>query len=164
MLSFFDKAQQISNQNFNFDQLLQPISPSNFFSEYWEQRPLIISKRDSSYYSSLFSIKDIDDVIYFSEAKYPDLRMLKNGQILPQTYECQERFSSINKIYEAYNQGSTIVLNNLQYRWKPLAFFCRDIEIFLNHPVNVNLYLTPQSSQGFSAHYDTHEVFILQIS
>jgi ribosomal protein L16 Arg81 hydroxylase len=164
MLSFLNKAQETSKEDFNFNRLLQPISPSNFLSEYWEQRPLIISKRESNYYDSLFSINNFDDVIYFSECKYPDLRLLKDGQVLPQAYECKDRFSSINRIYEAYNQGSTIVLDNLQFRWKPLAFFCRSLETFLSHTVNINSYLTPQSSQGFSAHFDTHEVFILQIS
>jgi hypothetical protein len=46
MLSFLNKAQEISNEDFDFNRLLQPISLSDFLSKYWEQRPLIISKRE----------------------------------------------------------------------------------------------------------------------
>src|SRR4029077_12022391 len=34
----------------------------------------------------------------------------------------------------------------------------------LGHPVQINAYVTPPDSQGFAAHYDTHDVFGLQIS
>ncbi len=32
----------------------------------------------------------------------------------------------------------------------------------LGHPVQANAYITPPSSRGFSAHYDVHDVFVLQ--
>jgi hypothetical protein len=34
----------------------------------------------------------------------------------------------------------------------------------LGHPVQVNAYVTPPQSQGFSAHYDVHDVFVLQVA
>ena len=34
----------------------------------------------------------------------------------------------------------------------------------LGHPVQVNAYITPAQNQGFAAHYDTHDVFVLQVS
>ncbi|WP_262919770.1 cupin domain-containing protein [Niabella hibiscisoli] len=33
-----------------------------------------------------------------------------------------------------------------------------------NAPVQANLYITPNKSQGFNPHWDTHDVFVLQIS
>jgi hypothetical protein len=33
----------------------------------------------------------------------------------------------------------------------------------LGHPVQVNAYITPPQSQGFSDHYDVHDVFVLQV-
>jgi len=32
------------------------------------------------------------------------------------------------------------------------------------HPVQINAYITPPESQGFSAHYDVHDVFVLQVA
>jgi bifunctional lysine-specific demethylase and histidyl-hydroxylase NO66 len=34
----------------------------------------------------------------------------------------------------------------------------------LRHPVQINAYITPASSQGFAPHYDVHDVFVLQVS
>jgi hypothetical protein len=34
----------------------------------------------------------------------------------------------------------------------------------LTHPVQVNVYLTPPVSQGLDIHYDTHDVFVLQVA
>ena len=40
---------------------------------------------------------------------------------------------------------------------------CRSLKAHFGCPVHTNLYLTPPAAQGFPAHYDTHEVFVLQI-
>jgi cupin superfamily protein len=46
--------------------------------------------------------------------------------------------------------------------WSPLAQFCRDLEMELGHPTQVNGYVTPPGSQGFDVHADAHDVFVLQ--
>ncbi|WP_369808551.1 MULTISPECIES: cupin domain-containing protein [unclassified Mycobacterium] len=70
----------------------------------------------------------------------------------------------IYALYNAYNSGYTIIINRLQARWGPIAILCRSLEESLRHPVNINLYFTPRHSQGFSPHFDDHDVFILQLA
>jgi ribosomal protein L16 Arg81 hydroxylase len=53
--------------------------------------------------------------------------------------------------------------NGLQQFWPSMATFAQTIQNFLNHNVIPNLYLSPKKSQGLSAHFDTHDVFVLQI-
>jgi hypothetical protein len=60
--------------------------------------------------------------------------------------------------------GATIVLQGLHRIWPPLVDFTRQMVEELGHPAQVNAYVTPPSSQGFSPHYDTHDVFVLQVS
>jgi ribosomal protein L16 Arg81 hydroxylase len=62
-----------------------------------------------------------------------------------------------------YDRGATIIINELQRRWPPLGNFCRCLENYFNHVFNTNIYLTPVKAQGFTPHYDTHDVFILQV-
>ena len=45
----------------------------------------------------------------------------------------------------------------------PLMKWCAALERFWGFPVEMNVYLTPPNSQGFTAHYDTHSVFALQV-
>jgi hypothetical protein len=48
--------------------------------------------------------------------------------------------------------------------WPPVIEFAAALGSDLGHPVQVNAYVTPPSSRGFSAHYDVHDVFVLQLS
>ncbi len=45
----------------------------------------------------------------------------------------------------------------------PIASLAHAIEVELNFATKVNAYITPPGSQGFVAHYDGHDVLILQI-
>lgn len=161
--TLFEEVQETSSNDFDIDSLLQPMEPVTFFSEYWEQRPLILERREPDYYFSLFSIQDADSVIYFTKPSDTNIRLFNNGQLHPQDYVNRNGSLNINRVYNAYRQGNTIILEGLHERWKSISIFSRYLESFLNHPVNVNMYLTPKDSQGFSPHFDTHDVFILQI-
>ncbi|MBD2530120.1 hypothetical protein H6G97_11280 [Nostoc flagelliforme FACHB-838] len=159
----FEEVQEPSTKDFDIDRLLQPMEQSTFFSEYWEQRPLILSRRKANYYSSLFSMQDVDSVIYFTKPTNTHIRLLNNGQLKPNNYVNRNGILNINQLYDGYHQGNTIILEGLHERWKSISIFSRHLESFFNHPVNVNMYLTPRNSQGFSPHFDTHDVFILQV-
>jgi ribosomal protein L16 Arg81 hydroxylase len=58
------------NTRFTFEQIIQPISPEVFFREYWEKRPLHISRGKPGYYSELFSVNDIDTLLQFGKPKW----------------------------------------------------------------------------------------------
>ncbi|HWA63855.1 MAG TPA: cupin domain-containing protein [Caulobacteraceae bacterium] len=45
----------------------------------------------------------------------------------------------------------------------PVGRFCRGLERIFLHPVQCNIYLTPAGAQGFRAHYDAHDVLVLQV-
>jgi lysine-specific demethylase/histidyl-hydroxylase NO66 len=56
------------------------------------------------------------------------------------------------------------VLQGLHRTWPPVIDFANELAAELGHPVQVNAYITPPQNQGFSAHYDVHDVFVLQIT
>ena|SRR5438552_4150586 len=68
------------NTRFDFAQLIQPISPEVFFREYWEQRPLHISRGNAGYYAGLLSAKDIDAILQFCKPKYPRVKLGKSNK------------------------------------------------------------------------------------
>lgn len=148
----------------NFAQLIQPVTTSDFFSKYWEQRPLIISRHKPNYYSNLFSKENIDEVIYFSKPQRPLIQLYKNGQEIACDYDSEDREKdSVVEIYNEYYQGSTLILRGVHRCWKSISNLCRSIESTLTHPTHVNMYLTPKNSQAFKTHFDSHEVFVLQV-
>ena len=69
-----------------------------------------------------------------------------------------------DRVLELFLDGHTVVLQGLHRLWPPLIDFAGALTTDLGHPVQVNAYITPASSQGFSAHYDVHDVFVLQVA
>ena len=69
-----------------------------------------------------------------------------------------------DRVLALFADGHTIVLQGLHRLWPPLIDFAGALTTDLGHPVQINAYITPSSSQGFSAHYDVHDVFVLQVA
>ena len=69
-----------------------------------------------------------------------------------------------DRVLELFADGHTVVLQGLHRIWPPLIDFAGDLTTELGHPVQVNAYVTPRQSQGFAAHYDVHDVFVLQVA
>ena len=99
--------------------------------------------------------------------------MVNNGETLsPDSYTKTVRLQSRpvtdfidpGRVYSLFAEGVTIVLQALHRYWDPLAHFCRELELELTHPVQVNVYVTPPHARGLDVHYDTHDVFVLQVS
>ncbi|MDZ8106465.1 MAG: cupin domain-containing protein [Nostoc sp. DedQUE12a] len=157
------------NQDFDFERLIQPIDIATFLENYWQQRSLVLIRKQADYYASLFSMEYVEDLIRFTDLKSQECKVFKTteGESV-KTYAAMENSYSnsyaANQLYDAYNQGNTLCIHKIHDRCKSVATFCRNLEVFLNHPVNINLYLTPKDAQGFPPHYDTHDVFVLQIA
>jgi bifunctional lysine-specific demethylase and histidyl-hydroxylase NO66 len=71
---------------------------------------------------------------------------------------------SSDAVLRLFADGSTVVLQGLHRLWPPLIEFADQLAADLGHPTQVNAYITPPSSRGFSAHYDVHDVFVLQVA
>ena len=69
-----------------------------------------------------------------------------------------------DKVLAQLAGGATLVLQALHRTWPPLITFGTRLAVELGHPVQINAYITPPQNQGFAAHYDTHDVFVLQIA
>jgi hypothetical protein len=74
-----------------------------------------------------------------------------------------EHYPGIGEVRQSFASGRTVVIRSMQHRWPAVAALCRNLEAVFQCPVHTNLYLTPPRSQGFEPHFDTHEVFALQI-
>jgi hypothetical protein len=67
------------------------------------------------------------------------------------------------RILGLFAGGATLVFQGLHRLWSPLDDFAGRLAGELAAPVQVNAYLTPPGGQGFATHYDTHDVFVLQV-
>jgi ribosomal protein L16 Arg81 hydroxylase len=70
---------------------------------------------------------------------------------------------SVARVQEAVDSGATLVIDGVDRLDGLLWTAIRDIEAALGETTQANIYFTPSGNCGFSAHYDTHEVFVLQL-
>ncbi|MFL6127793.1 MAG: cupin domain-containing protein [Mycobacteriales bacterium] len=69
-----------------------------------------------------------------------------------------------DRLAELFLDGSTLVLQGLHRTWPPLVDLGGRLAAELGHPVQVNAYVTPPQNKGFGAHFDVHDVFVLQVA
>jgi cupin superfamily protein len=146
--------------------------PAAFVTDHWAKAPLLRRGAGPDGFDDLLSLADVDRILATTSPRTPAFRMIKDGQPLPPAaYTRSGRMGSQpmsdladpGKIFDQFHGGATIVLQSLHRFWAPLTAFCRELELFFTHPVQVNAYLTPPSSRGLGVHHDTHDVFVLQV-
>jgi ribosomal protein L16 Arg81 hydroxylase len=149
---------------------LTGIPASEFAHDYWGKQPLL-THRDA-HFGDLFSTTAVDDLVAERGLRTPFARMAVEGTVLaPSLYTGSGGFGAeigdqldSSKVLEQFAGGATLVLQGLHRTWEPIARFTRQLVSDLGHPAQVNAYVTPASSRGFDPHYDTHDVFVLQIA
>jgi len=152
------KTQDIAN-------LIHPFSKEEFESNYWENQVLHIQRNNPEFFSNLFSIEDLDKLLEYTRPRGNSIRVVKNQQPMnPTVYENADGSLNLNQLYTAYADGYTIVINEIQRFWDPIKEMVESIRQYMGHHVVANLYLTPENEKALSPHYDTHDVFALQIS
>lgn len=149
------------------------ISSARFADEYWSRSPLLTRRAElDQRFDDLFSPEAADEVMSTRGLRTPFIRVVKDGAIVDAS-----RFTGPGgvgasvgdqvvdeQILDLFAAGHTLVLQALHRFWPPLVTFAGTMSAELGHPVQINAYITPKQSQGFAAHYDVHDVFVLQIA
>jgi bifunctional lysine-specific demethylase and histidyl-hydroxylase NO66 len=123
-------------------------------------------------FGDLFSQEAADELLSRRGLRTPFIRVAKDGKVISASrYTGAGGVGAMvgdqvadDRILELFLDGHTVVLQGLHRLWPPIIDFAGALTIDLGHPVQVNAYITPPSSTGFSAHYDVHDVFVLQIA
>ena len=157
-----------------FEKIIAPHTVEDFFQHTHEKDMLYIDRNDQNYYQSILTSQEISDYLDRMDIFYPSLRMVKNGKEIPQGeytlkstpigHHRKDGIINTDKAFALFNSGATFVIQAGQRYFDHLSHACLELSKKFNSPVQANLYITPQKSQGFNPHWDTHDVFVLQIS
>jgi cupin superfamily protein len=149
------------------------ISAAEFAEEYWSRRPLYSPASDTgARFDDLLSFDGIDELLSRRGLRTPFIRMANQGKVIPASAYTRSGGAGAgiadqvadDRVLALLADGASLVLQGLHRNWPPLLDFGSALAGELGHPVQINAYLTPPENQGFSAHYDTHDVFVLQVS
>ena len=102
----------------------------------------------------------------------PMFRLVRDGATLAPSSYCRpagvgdRRLDDVvrpNRVVELHRAGATLVLQGLQLTDPHLGRFANNLALVLDHPVQVNAYLTPRAATGLELHFDFHDVFVVQL-
>ncbi|MFV0525925.1 MAG: JmjC domain-containing protein [Acidimicrobiales bacterium] len=68
-----------------------------------------------------------------------------------------------NRVIDRYRRGDTVVLQGLQHTNPQLARLANNLALAVDHPIQINAYLSPPAERGLDLHFDFHDVFVVQI-
>ena len=157
-----------------FSHIVAPRSVEDFFNQYHEKDILHISRNDKNYYNNILTSQEISGFLDRQDVFYPSIRIVKNGKEIPSAeytkkavpigHHKKDGIIHTEKAFALFNAGSTLVIQAGQRYFDNLSKCCLGLSNKFGSPVQANLYITPNKSQGFNPHWDTHDVFVLQIS
>jgi ribosomal protein L16 Arg81 hydroxylase len=152
---------------------LVAVPPAEFAARYWSREPLLSRGRDlPAPFDDLFSASAVDELVSSRGLRTPFLRMARDGTTLEGRSFTRGGGigasigdqASDDAVLHHFADGATLVLQGLHRTWRPIVDFSQQLAAELGHPVQVNAYVTPPGSTGFSDHYDVHDVFVLQVA
>lgn len=153
----------------NLATILDPVPVTEFFADYFENRPLHIERRDPDYFGELLTVAELDGVLGRHLLSLSDCRLAKAGVLVPPgEYTCtpskgMRHVVDIDKVASLFAQGVSVIFDSV-HRWHPaLNAMTQRINTETGHGSQCNVYLTPPASHAFTAHFDTHDVLILQV-
>ncbi|MCP3101660.1 cupin domain-containing protein [Myxococcus sp. K15C18031901] len=143
--------------------LLHPLAPTVFFAETWERNPLVLPGAPERW-SDLFASRDLGRLLaYRPPRSIEDMSLVKEGRHRDENWVAPDGSPRLEQVQAAWREGFTIIINRLGRFWEPVGRFCAAVEEELHHPVGANLYMTPAGAQGFRAHFDVMDAFVLQL-
>jgi len=137
--------------------LLDTYSVETFFQKNWGKLGVKITASDRQRFQHLFSWEKLTELLNFHEKEYPTFRLAYDKEVLNP--------SDNNKLVQHCRKGATLIIDRVHQKIPAIAELVSGIQydFGLGHKAQVNTYCSWPGVQGFDCHYDTHEVFILQV-
>ena len=151
---------------------LTGLDDGEFAERHWGRTPLLRRRTDPDAFRDVLDLDGVDELLSRRGLRSPFLRLAKDGAVVDSRSFTgpggagaevgdQVRDDAVSALFA---DGATVVLQALHRTWPPVIDLAVKLAVELGHPVQANAYVTPAQSRGFSAHYDVHDVFVLQLS
>jgi ribosomal protein L16 Arg81 hydroxylase len=113
---------------------------------------------------------DIDQLLYTMPPGLPYMRLFRQG-LVPDNAYVQEisdpgrtrRRINKAKFYELLANGGTIQINWLEQHMLAAKRLCLEVARFAAAPTSGNCYMSFSGAGSFGKHWDTHDVFVIQL-
>ncbi|MEU3521599.1 cupin domain-containing protein [Streptomyces sp. NPDC006654] len=144
--------------------------PETFLEEHWEVSPVVTRGERPDAFADLMTMEAFDRILTEGPVAVETLHAVDASQALPTERLVHYRaggtgpLADPGRVLDAFAAGATLVLHGLHRWWPPLRQVCQELSALLSHRVVADAYLTPPGRTGHLRHYDTHDLFMLQIA
>jgi ribosomal protein L16 Arg81 hydroxylase len=146
----------------------------HFMDQYWERQPLHIRRSDGNGAANVLTLADMNWLFSSCVFRADEIKVAKGGKIIPSASYISEPgepvmlraaadYVNTAAMLDCFQQGATLVLSQLNQKWAPLQRIKEGLQRSLSANVVANVFLSNSDSQGFSVHYDSHDVFVIQL-
>jgi ribosomal protein L16 Arg81 hydroxylase len=112
----------------------------------------------------LLSLSQLDEILGTYGIKHPTVRLVRADQdVPPSEYLWRDQMVDPVQAARLFAEGSTVIFGALHERHEGMRRLSSGLARQATARAQTNIYLTPPDSQGFKAHWDTHDVFVLQV-
>ena len=158
--------------------LVSPLTTEEFAEHHWGQHPLYVPRSDPGYFARDFSLDALDSLLLSTKVRPSDIRLYRDQGDCTDRFTYPSRWSSpdnlrdhgaellvdVGALQRLLQSGATIAVNQVGDYAPGLAHLCRSVEATLRcKRVVCNAYLSPAGSEGWGAHYDLDDLFVLQL-
>lgn len=117
-----------------------------------------------------FAWSDIDVLLQQNEPTPQGLQLFNRGLIPDESYteDCsgfglQRRRLNKVRLYGLLSAGATLVINRFELQSVPAQRLCTQVARFAAQPTTSNAYISFRGDGTFGKHWDTHDVFAIQL-
>lgn len=143
------------------------VSREAFRDRHFEQRPL---HRPGAFEAAGLGWGVIDEALDLQDVSRERFKVLHGGRLAPEDYV--EEFIDIGVrrqrvvkhiLYRHLQQGATLVLNRMELVSPLVRRLCLDVGHFTGIQTTANTYASFGPEPATNVHWDTHDVFVLQL-
>ena len=153
--------------------LLAPITPEQFFAEYHDRQPLHV-RGDPAKFAAVLSWRGINRLLDMTHVwSGHSLQLVLDGTPVPPEQYCtraarpRRQRAALQpvaaKVQDWVKRGASLVMNDVDSLTPGLRAVSDALEGAGLGKAQANVYISWQSHKAFPAHYDTHDVWAVQV-
>ena len=155
-----------------FKDIIAPITPEQFFDEYFDKKPLYIPG-NAEKYKSVCSWPQVNDMFQMvNNWSDQNLKIVIDTQTVQPNTFCEKTTSrdgvttmrpQPEKVAALFQQGATIVLDAMETMNSGIRTATEALQMATSFAVSCNAYCSRQQHKAFATHFDWMDVFALHI-
>ncbi len=152
--------------------LLAPVTPERFFAEHYDKAPLHV-RGGAAKFAQVLSWRQINRLLDMTHIwSGTSLKLVMDSQAVPPEQFCTRATGrdggsllqpEARRVQEWIARGASVVMNDVDSLTPGLASVSNALEAAGLGKAQANVYISWQSHKAFHTHYDTHDVWAVQV-